>query len=173
MVGSPHIDEKVVATRELVAVIRDIGEQVGELAVALDEHAIFVIAVIGGAKPDGSAFVIDNATFTKISQRHIDDTRRNHRLLTEPIIEFDIHPTESEPMIGDRSVFAPLKHVGIGGHFGSPLNDVLALVTTFGQRRSVTSCDQRCNKQLHLRSAIVEVVLAVNVEAASLKNPSE
>jgi hypothetical protein len=74
MVGSPHIDEEVIATRELVAVIRDIGKQVGELTVALDEHAVFVIAVIGGAKPDGSAFVIDNATFTKIGQRHINCT---------------------------------------------------------------------------------------------------
>ena len=45
-------------------------------------------------------------------------------------------------MIGDCSVFAPLKHIGIGGHLGSPLNDVLALVTTFWQRRPIASCDK-------------------------------
>jgi hypothetical protein len=76
-------------------------------------------------------------------------------------------------MIGDCSVFAPLKHIGIGGHLGSPLNDVLALVTTFWERRPIASCDKRCNKQLHLRSAIVEIILAINVEAASLKNASK
>ena len=64
VICAPDIDKKVIPTRELVAVIGDIGEQIGELAIALDEHAVFIIAVIGGTEPYGTAFFVDNSAFT-------------------------------------------------------------------------------------------------------------
>ena len=51
VVGAPDVDQQVEAPGELVAVVGDVGEQVGELAVALDQHPVLVVAEVGGAQP--------------------------------------------------------------------------------------------------------------------------
>ena len=52
VVGAPDVDEQVEAAGELVAVVGDVGQQVGVLAVALDQHPVLVVAEVGGAQPD-------------------------------------------------------------------------------------------------------------------------
>ena len=43
----------VVAARDLVLVVGDIGGEIGGLLVAADEHPVLVVAVGGGAEPYG------------------------------------------------------------------------------------------------------------------------
>ena len=61
VVGAPDVDEQVEAAGELVAVVGDVGQQVGGLAVGLDEHAVLVVAEVGAAQPDGAVGVVDHA----------------------------------------------------------------------------------------------------------------
>src|SRR3546814_5139683 len=53
VIGAPDVDELLVAAGELVAVVRDVGQQVGGLAVALHEDAVLVVTEVGGAQPGG------------------------------------------------------------------------------------------------------------------------
>ena len=48
MIGTPHIDEQVVTPSELVTVIRDVRQQIGVLAIALDQDPILVVTELGG-----------------------------------------------------------------------------------------------------------------------------
>ena len=57
VVGAPDVDEELVAPVELVAVVGEVGEQVGRLAVGLHQHAVLVVAEVGGAQPGGAVRV--------------------------------------------------------------------------------------------------------------------
>ena len=46
MIGAPDIDQEIVAPLQLVAMIGDVGRQVGTLAVLLTDDAVFLIAEV-------------------------------------------------------------------------------------------------------------------------------
>ena len=84
MVVSPeHIDQSVGAP-ELVTVIGHIRHQVGGLAVALEEHPVLVVTMVGAAQPDGASLFVDGTDSLEIGQRRVDGTRGDHRPLTKP-----------------------------------------------------------------------------------------
>ena len=58
VIGPPHIDREIEAARALVDVVGDVGQEVGEGAVALHEHPVLVIAEASGAQPGGAALGI-------------------------------------------------------------------------------------------------------------------
>ena len=58
VVGAPHVDEQVEAPGELVPVVGDVGQQVGVLAVGLDEHPVLVVAEVGRPQPGGAVGLV-------------------------------------------------------------------------------------------------------------------
>ena len=51
VVGAPDVDEVREAAAELVAVVREVVAEIGRAAVAAHEHAVALVAEIGGAQP--------------------------------------------------------------------------------------------------------------------------
>ena len=76
VVRAPHVDDQVEVATELVAVIRDVGQQVGVLAVALDEHPVLVVAEHGGAQPDRPLALLDHVALAQVVERVGDGTGR-------------------------------------------------------------------------------------------------
>ena len=72
-------------------------------------------------------------------------------------------------MIGNSPIFTPFKNVSISRHLSGPFDDVLALVAAFWKRCAISTSDKRRNKKLHLCSAIVEIILAINVVTATFE----
>ena len=48
----------VVRARDLVGVVGDVGGEVGELAVRAPQHAVLVVALLGGAQPGGAVVLV-------------------------------------------------------------------------------------------------------------------
>ena len=66
VVGAPDVDEQLEAAGELVAVVGDVGEQVGGLAVGLHEDPVLVVAEVGGAQPDGAVLLEDDPAVAEV-----------------------------------------------------------------------------------------------------------
>ena len=75
---------------ELVAVVGDVRQQVGELAVGLDEHTVLVVAMVTAAQPDRPLLVVDGVGGPQVGQGGVDGARPDHRPLAEPGVEPDV-----------------------------------------------------------------------------------
>ena len=64
VVGTPDVEEEFGAG-ELVTVIGDVGREVGEITVALDEDTILVVAELGRAKPHRAVVLEDRVVGSK------------------------------------------------------------------------------------------------------------
>ena len=114
VVRAPHVDEQVVAPGELVAVIGDVRQQVGELAVALDQHPVLVVAELAGAQPHRAVVLVGHAAIGEIREGGGDGTGVDHRALGEPPVEVHVHATEDGRLLVQRVPLAPLQGVGVG-----------------------------------------------------------
>ncbi len=72
VVGAPDVDQVVEAAVHLVAVVGDVGQEVGGRAGLADEHAVLVVAVVGGAQPHGAVGVVELAVAVELAQRLAD-----------------------------------------------------------------------------------------------------
>ena len=57
MIGPPNIDQQVIAARQLVAMIGDIGCEVGVLAVLFPDHTVLVVAERRRPEPEGTVLL--------------------------------------------------------------------------------------------------------------------
>ena len=71
VVGAPDVDD-VVDALELVPVIGDVGGEVGVLTVGLDQHAVLVVAQIGGAEPQGAVLGVEVAHLVELLKSTVD-----------------------------------------------------------------------------------------------------
>ncbi|CAB5027205.1 unannotated protein [freshwater metagenome] len=62
VIGTPHVEQQLEVARVLALVVRHVGQQVGELAVAFDEHAVFVIAELRAAQPHRAIEVVHHVS---------------------------------------------------------------------------------------------------------------
>ncbi len=90
VVGAEHVDRhigRVGGTVALVPVVGDVGGEIRELAVGLDDHAILVVTVLGGGEPGGALALVDVAALTQ----HLDGLGhlaiRIQAVLMEPHVE--------------------------------------------------------------------------------------
>ena len=74
VVGAPDVDQQLIAAGELVAVVGDVRQQVGGLAVGLDEHAVLVVTEVGGAQPHRTVLLEDHTLGPQVGQRGVDGT---------------------------------------------------------------------------------------------------
>src|SRR5699024_2071963 len=68
---------------------------------------------------------------------------------------------------------APGGRVGVVGHLGSPVGDVLAAVAVFGGLLPCFAGHEAGPEVLHLNPAVVDVELASDRMAAALQQPGE
>ena len=61
VVGAEHVDQAVEAALELVAVVGDVGGEVGRLAVGADQDPVLVVAELGRAQPGRALALVDVA----------------------------------------------------------------------------------------------------------------
>ncbi len=114
VVLAEHVDDPVVAAPELVEVIGDVGQPVGRLARALDDHAVVGAAVLLRPEPDRIVLVVGVAT----GPEALDDLRDLVGLvevvLVEEPVERDAEPRErrldngKDALLGERLERLPL-----------------------------------------------------------------
>ena len=71
VVGAPDVDD-VVDALELIPVIGDVGGKVGVLAVGLDQHAVLVVAQIGGTEPQSAVLGVEVAHLVELLKSAVD-----------------------------------------------------------------------------------------------------
>ena len=75
MVGAEHVNRhvgRIHSAVTLVPVVGDVGSEVGEVTVRLDDDAVLVIAMLGGFKPGGSILLEDVAATAQLLNRAVD-----------------------------------------------------------------------------------------------------
>ena len=61
VVGAEDVDELREAPLQLVPMVCQVRSDVGVLAVVLDENAVLIVAVLGGAEPEGALALVGEA----------------------------------------------------------------------------------------------------------------
>ncbi len=173
VIRTPDVDQQVVAAGELVAVIGDVGQQVRGLAVGLDEHAVLVVAEVGGAQPDRTVGVVHLAAGAQVVERRLDGVAVDQRLLAEPDVELDAHAGQRGREVAPHPLVAPFRRVGAVGHLRRPFLDVVPLVSVRGNGLTGFGGGERLGEQAHLRATVVQVVLAGHRVAAPLEDVAE
>ena len=75
MIGTEYIHQPVEFPPEFFAVIGNIGQPVGGLAAALDNHPVFIHAELGCLEPDRSILFIDQPLVAQCNDYIVDQAR--------------------------------------------------------------------------------------------------
>ena len=97
MVG-PQNGDQMIGPGELVAVVGDIGQEVGGVAIGLDEHPILVVAEFGGPQPQRAIFFEHVAAGPQLGEGGLDGAGVHQRPLRGPRVE--LHPEASQRLAG-------------------------------------------------------------------------
>ena len=89
MIRAPNVDQFPKMALELIPMVGDVGGEVGELAVAFDDRAVFGVAELRRSIPFGAILRIEQAARAQFVHRALDFTTLTHRLFTEEGIELD------------------------------------------------------------------------------------
>ena len=89
VIRSPDINELVVAAADLISYIGDIRAEIGRHAIRADNHAVLVIAVLCGAKPESAVLLVHIVFVLQDFERFI-HLIRIERSFGEPIVEVDV-----------------------------------------------------------------------------------
>ena len=87
VVGAPDVDEVLPPAVELVAVVREVGQEIGGVAVGLHEHAVALVAEVGGAQPGGAVGLEHVSPVAEIGEHLGDGAALVQRALREPGVE--------------------------------------------------------------------------------------
>ena len=166
VVGTPDVEEEFGAG-ELVTVIGDVGREVGEITVALDEDAILVVAELGRAKPHCAVILEDRVVGSKVVHCIVDGASRNERPLAEPDLMVDVERFERGPMRVEAALETPFERVGVGRHLTSPRMDVRAVVAVLRDRLIGLRSGERLGVVGHLHAAVIDVGLTGDTKTAS------
>ncbi len=94
MVGAPDVDHEVEAAVVLVGVVRDVRREVRVAAVGLLEHAVLVVAEVGGAEPERTFMLEEVAGLAQPLDAPLDRACCVQGALGEPHVEVDAHAGE-------------------------------------------------------------------------------
>ena len=168
VVGAPDVDEQLEAAGELVAVVGDVGQQVGGLAVGLHEDAVLVVAEVGGAQPDGAVLLEHHPAVAEVLRGWRRSRPTSARLCSLNQVS-NVTPMRAEALA--QLALAPARSPTPSGRRRRASRPPTRGCTRPGSRPRAASVPalprgQRRAEQLHLHAAVVEVVLAVDVVAA-------
>ena len=140
VVGAEHVDQPLETTLELVAVVGDVGGQVGRFAAVTDQHPVLVVAELGAAQPQRPVALVGVAALLEPLQRRLDLAARVEVALREPVVEADTEAVErGAHALEDQLDAAPpdgLDVAGVdalGAQALGQLGDVLAFVAVLGR----------------------------------------
>ncbi len=188
MVRAPDIDGRLKAAHGLVAVIRNVGEEIGVAAVAFYQHPILVVTEARRPQPPGALACVEQAPPFQLLEGRLDLFRFVQRALRAELVEFHpqrphvvllalLHPLESvaayqvplfrSPGAGEPVTVRRLELVG-------QLDDVLALIPALGNRhippeQLCMACLDRVDQLVDLGARIVDVELATDLMAGKLE----
>ena len=193
VIGAQNVDDQVqFALFEFVAVVGDVGGQVGRFAGALHQHVLAVITLIAVDEPDRPLALGDVAAIAQPVDGSGDRAGGMQLGLVEPVLELDVQfaevladgpqgafDTESGELV-DSVVFGEIQEAPalVDGDFAGPFDDVVAQVATgreghfdieFGGVMRVN----RGAQQPDLIAGIVHVVLALHVVTGGVEHPGQ
>ena len=193
MVGAPNVDHAVVAAPpELVAVIGDVGCEVGGRAVAADNHVVLIGAKRGRREPLRAVAEDDVAALPQERHRLLVAPVRVQVAFAEPNVELHADAVE----VGANDVQHPVErllpqarrrfrlvHLQIARaaplrEFRAQLLEVRSLIAVLRQRRVFAqrlrvAGEHGAIEQFHLRARVVHVVLARHLESGGGEHPGE
>ena len=111
MIGAPDVHHAIKTAHEFFAVIGDIRREIGLHTVVTHHHTIFLIAIIGGAKPLCAGGFVDEACFDQFSNGGVDGAVTIERGLGIPAIEFHAKRAQAlQAFANHRRVAKPVEH---------------------------------------------------------------
>ena len=175
VVRAEHVEQPAAAALELVAVVGDVGQEVGGLAAGADQHPVLVVAEGGGAQPGGAVGLVDLAARLQLPDEGVQDVAVVQRALGEPGVELDAvalqrrlgggaHPLGTLP--GELAQVVGAHALGLQGL--GELRHVGALVPVLGGVLAPHPRGDRLGEPLDLPARVVDVVLAQDLVAAQL-----
>ena len=169
VVGAPDVDEVLPPALELVAVVRDVVAEIGGGAVGLHQHAVTLVAEVGGPQPGGATLVEHDAAGPEVVEHAPDVARLVQRAFGEPGVEVHAETPEVVLEALHRVPVPPLPGLLLGHrvaelapHPFGHVDDVLALVAVLRRRLPAVAGDQRGGEGVELVPGVVQVVLAVH-----------
>ena len=184
MIGAPNVDQFPKMALELIPMVGDVGGEVGELAVAFDHRAVFVVAELGRSIPFGAVLRIEQAARAQFVHRALDFATLAHRLFTEEGIELDAKISQLRADGVEQRIAAILAKKLHGRffrfvqefiavlllNFGRDLRDVIARITAFGKidffpERLAIARHRGETEIFHLIAGVVDVIFALDIKA--------
>lgn len=113
MIGPEHIDHVVEPTQVLVAVVSDVGREIGVGAVGLDQRAIGIVAVILGAE-EGLLAIFP--ILGRLALGRLEPALVDHAAIPQPLQrQVDITALPVQCLLGEEHVVldAELSKVGL------------------------------------------------------------
>src|SRR5690606_13408861 len=94
VVGALYVDRPVEAPFPLGQVVRDVGQEIRRLSIALHHHAVLVVAEPGGGQPERTIALVRQAGRSQIVDGLLDSTIRIQRGLEVEVVEPDAEVLE-------------------------------------------------------------------------------
>ena len=95
VIGAPDVDGALEAALPLVAVVSDVGHEVGVGAIRLAQHAVLVVSERGGLEPQRAVLLVRVLPLGEIGERLLDEL-----FLVEPGLEEDhVEPDPKLPQV--------------------------------------------------------------------------
>ncbi len=127
MIRPQHIDHARETAPQLLAVVRNVGQEIGGVAARLDQHTVPLEPEILRSQPHGSVRFVDEAGFAQIRQSRIDLSISIEGVLIEVHVEVDTELRQRALDVGeDRLLCRRLEAGPIG---------VLSRITVFFDER--------------------------------------
>ena len=178
VVGTQEVDGDVGPTRALVQVVGDVPREVGRLPVGLDEDAVLVVAVVGGAQPHGAVGVEDLSPFAQDLDGAGHGARGVERVLVEEhvelgaevaqalldLVEHEVDAARAEGLdgllLGQRHRVRLTRGPRVRADLLGDVRDVLPAVPVLGSLVAHGACVEGTREAVDLGAVVVEVVLA-------------
>lgn len=186
VVRPEQVDLLLEAALPLREVVGGVGGEVGRLTVGLEQHAILVIAEVGGAQPDGAVAVLDMALAAQRLHRCGHFAVIVEGLLGEVDVEVHAELRKGVLDLPELRLVGELSDDGQGllprqvhqvgarreGLLGQLLS-VLPRVAALGDGFPVETRQHRGREDVHLVAGVVDVVLAGDLGAGGTQQAGE
>ena len=172
VIGAPDVDQVLPTAFELAAVVGEVGQKVGGVAVGLHEHAVALVAEVGGPQPRGAVLLVHEPALAEIGEHGRDRAALVQRALREPRVELHADAVEIVAHPLDRTQVAPLARL-LDADRVTQLADASDRPSPRGTPRDSrpraaahpVPSEQRRGERVELVPGVVQVVLAVHLGA--------
>ena len=191
MVRAPDVDDQVEAALELVVVVGDVRREIGGVAVALAQHAVLVVAQLGGPEPERAVSFKAHARGGQVGEGLVHLAVRHQGFFREPDV---VAHAEGRKVLPDggkdvahAALLADLHGLGlgevqdggvVGQHVAGDVDDVVAPVVIFRLGHVLSGqllepVPDGGPQDEHLAARVVDVILGLHVIARLLQDADQ